>query len=118
MSPLFSLGPGALETLCVPCKHRVAVSLGPVEFLRLNPTGLQSQILWGLLLQLPDPQATKPYVGLRTFTPLGELLWYNYFPVCGLPTWHAWDLLLSRLCPSYHLAVASSPSLNVVYLFW
>ena len=64
------------------------------------------------------PQAGEPDVGLRTFTPVGELLWYNYFPVCGLPTWHIWDLILLWLHPSYCLTVASSLSLDVEYLFW
>ena len=52
------------------------VSPSPVKFLWLNYTGLQSQILWGLPL-LPDAHAGEPDVGLRTITPVGELLWYN-----------------------------------------
>ena len=50
-----------------------------VEFLQSNPTGLHSQMLWGLLLPISDPQAWEPDVGLWTFTPVGEPLWYNYF---------------------------------------
>ena len=38
-------------------------------------------------LLLLDPQAGKPNVGLINLTPLGELLWYNCFLVCGLFTW-------------------------------
>ena len=41
------------------------------------------------------PQFGKLDMGLRIFTPLGELLWYNYFPVCGLPTQWVWDFILS-----------------------
>ena len=46
----------------------------------------------------------------RTFTTVGELLWYYCSPDCGLPTWWVWDLILSRLYPSYHLLAASSLS--------
>ena len=66
----------------------------------------------------PDPQAEKPDMELRTFTPVGVLLWCNYFPVCESPTRQVWDLILSELCPSYHLILASSLSLDVGYLFW
>ena len=48
---------------------------------------------------------------------MGELLWYYYSPVCGSPTLKIWDLILSWLCPYYHLTEASSLSLNVKYLF-
>ena len=82
-SLLFSLGPGVQKTLCAPSKSGVSVSSSPVEFLQSNPAGLQSQILWGLPLLLSDSQAEKPDVGLRICTPVGELLWYNYFQVCG-----------------------------------
>ena len=88
------LGPGVHGTLCAPSKIGVSVSPSPVEFLQSNPAGFQSQILWGLLLLLSDSQAGKPDVGLRTFTPVGEHLWYNCFPVCDLPTWRVWDLVL------------------------
>ena len=52
-----------------------------------------------------------------TFTTVGEL-WYYFSPVCGSPTQWVWDLILSWLLPSYCLAVASSLSLDVGYLFW
>ena len=45
----------------------------------LKPTGLQSQMLWGFLFPMPDPQAGDPVLGLRTLTPVGEPLQYNYF---------------------------------------
>ena len=88
------------------------------EFLRSNSAGLQTQMLWSLLLLMPDAQAGEPDVGLRTLTPVGELLWYNYFQVCGSPTWQLWDLILSWLRPSHHLDVAYSLSLDIGYLFW
>ena len=71
----------------------------------------------GSLVPLLNPQAGMPHVECRTFTTVGELLWYYYSPVCGSPTLQIWDLILSWLCPSYHLTEASSLSLNVKYLF-
>ena len=38
-------------------------------------------------------------MGLRTFTTLGELLWYYCSPVCGPPTQGVWDLILLWLYP-------------------
>ena len=43
---------------------------------------------------LSDPQAGKPDMGFRTFTTVGELLWYYFSPVCGSPTWQVWGLIL------------------------
>ena len=37
-----------------------------------QPYCLQSQVLWGSLLQIPDPQAGKPDMGLRALTHVGE----------------------------------------------
>ena len=71
---------------CVPSKSGVSVSPSPVEVLQSNPTSLQNLILWEFLLLLPDPQVEKPDMGLRTFTPVGGLLWYNCSPVCESPT--------------------------------
>ena len=93
--------------LCAPSESGASTSPSPVEVLLSNPTCPQSQTLWGLRLPLPDTLAVKPDMGLRILTPVGELLWYDYFPVCGLPTWWVWDLTLSRLHPSYRLIVAS-----------
>ena len=62
---------------------------------------------------LSDPQAGKPDVGFRTFIAVGELLCYYRSPVCGSFTQQVWDLILSWLCPSYHLAAASSLSLDM-----
>ena len=81
-SLLLSLGPGAHETLCVTSKSGVSVSPSLMEILQSNPASLQIQILWGLLFPLPDPQAGKPFAGFRLMSPVGGLLWYNYFPVC------------------------------------
>ena len=117
-SLLLPPGPDAHTTLCVPSKSGVSVSPSPVEVLQSNPASLQSLILWEFPLPFSDPQAGKPDVGLRTFTPVGGLLWYNCSPVCESPTQQLWDLILLSLCPSYSLIVASPLSLDVGYLFW
>ena len=105
-------------TLCVPSKSGVSVSPCPVKILQSNPASLQSLILWEFLLLLPDPEVRKPDMELRTFTPVGGLLWYNCSPVCESPTQPLWDLTLLWLSPSYHLIVASPLSLDMGYLFW
>ena len=58
----------------------------PVEFLQSNPAGLQNHNLWGLFLLLPGPKPAKPDMEIKTFTLMGELLWYQYFPVYESPT--------------------------------
>ena len=80
-SLLLPLGPDAQTTLCVPSKSGVSVSPSPLEVLQSIPARLQSLILWEFLLPLLDPQVGKPDVGLRTFTPVGGLLWYECSPV-------------------------------------
>ena len=93
-SLLLPLGPDAHTTLCVPSKSGFSVSPSPVEVLQSNPTSLQSLILWEFLLPFPDPQLGKPDMGLRTFTPVGGLLWYKCSLVCESPTQQLWDLIL------------------------
>ena len=84
----------------------------------VRSASLQSLILWEFLLPLLDPQVGMPDMGLRTFTPVSGLLWYNCSPVCDSPTQQLWDLILLWLHPSYHLIAASPLSLDVGYLFW
>ena len=96
----------------------VSVSPSPVEVLQSNPTSLQSLILWEFLLLLPNPQIGTPDVGLRTFTPVGVLLWYNCSPVCESPTQQLRDLIFLWLRLSYHLIAASPLSLYMGYFFW
>ena len=79
---LVLLGAGLHETVCFSSESGALLSLGPVGF------------LGGLLFPLPDLQAGEPDVGLRTFTPVGEILWCNYFPVYEFPTWQVWHLIL------------------------
>ena len=117
-SLLLPLGPNVHTTLCVPSKSGVSVSPRPVEVLQSNSASLQSLILWEFLLPLLDPQVGKPDVGLRTFTPVGRLLWHNCSPVCDSSTQRLWDLILLWLCPSYRLIAASPLSLDVGYLYW
>ena len=49
-------------------------------------------------LGIPPPVARppgwEPDVELRTFTPVGGLLWYTCSPVCESPTQQLWDLIL------------------------
>ena len=116
-SLLLSLCPNMHTTLCVPFKSGVSVSPSPVEVLQSNPTSLRSLIFWEFLLPLPDPQVGKPDMGLRTFTPVGGLLWYKCSPVCESPTQQLWDLILLWLRPFYHLIVASPLCLDAGYLF-
>ena len=102
----------------VPSKTGVSVSPSSVEVLQSNPTGLQGRIPWGFSVPLSDPQAGKPDVEFRTFTTMGELVWYYcYSPVCGSPIWWVQDLTLSLSSPSYHLVAAPSLYLDVWYLF-
>ena len=91
----FPLRPAVPKILCVPSKSGVSVSPSSMEVQQSNPTGLQSQIPWGFLVALLDLQAENPDVGLRTFTVVGELVWFNCSPVCGSATWQVWDLILS-----------------------
>ena len=93
-SLVLPLGPDVHTTLRVPSKSGVSVFPSPVEVLQSNPARLQSLILWEFLLPLPVPQVGKPDVGLRTFTPVGGLLWYKCSLVCESPTQQLWDLIL------------------------
>ena len=47
----------------------------------------------------------------------GRISWNYCSVVCGSPTHRVWDLILLWLCPSYHLSVAASLSLDIDYLF-
>ena len=62
---------------------------------KLSPTGLQSQMLWGLIFLVQDPWAGEPDMRLRTLTPMGEPLYYNYSPLCGLPRGMGLDYIMS-----------------------
>ncbi|CAM9667460.1 unnamed protein product [Rangifer tarandus platyrhynchus] len=76
----FLLGPGTHKILL--CPPRVCFP-SPVEILKSNPTGLQSQIPWGFSVSLLNSQVGKSVVGPRTFPTGQEPLSYNCSPVCG-----------------------------------
>ena len=82
-SLLFSLGLDAHKTLCAPSKSGVSFSQSPVKFLWSNPSGLQARFSGRYSSHWQPPQAGTPDLVLRTFTPVEEILWYIYFPVCG-----------------------------------
>ena len=73
-SQLIFLGLGVHKTLYTASKSGVSVVPSPVELPGSNTTGFQSQVLWGLLLLLPDPQAEELHLGHRTLIPVGKPL--------------------------------------------
>ena len=95
----FSLGPSAHESLWEPFRNGVSIPPSPVEFLHTSPTGFQGWMLWELSLPIPNPQAWELDVGLGTLTPVGEAVWYSYFPICGLPSWQVLGCLYYIIAP-------------------
>ena len=69
---LFSLSPGVHTTLCLASRSVGSIYASLVEFLWTSPTGIQSQILWGFLLLVLDPQAGESDMGHWTFTSVGR----------------------------------------------
>ena len=65
----------------------------PVELLCISAAGLQYQMLWGLLLPMPDHQAGEPDMGFR------EPLRCSYFSFCWSPTLWVWDYLYHKSTP-------------------
>ena len=72
-----------MRFLCGPLRVKSVIPPSPVGLLQLSPISLQSQTLWGLILQVSDPWAGEPDVGLRNLTPVRLPLQYNYSPVRG-----------------------------------
>ena len=89
------------------CPLRVeSIFPSPVGLLKLSPTGLQSQMFWGLYFPVLDPHAGESVVGLQTLTFWGEPLWYNFSLVCGLPTPRGNGIwLYCQSAPPTHLVV-------------
>ena len=85
--------------LCTSFKNEVSISPSLVGEVHLRHTGLQSQAL-GACLQ-------DAGLGLKTLTPVGEPLKYNYSLVCGSPTWGVWNLIILQVLP-IHLVVVPS----------
>lgn len=78
------------------CVHPLrvkSVCCNLLGLLKLSPACLQSHMLWCLVFLLQDPQAGGPDVGLRTLTPVGELLQYCS-PVYELPQLRVWYLIV------------------------
>lgn len=55
ISLLLSWVLGHVRFLCMPLKSEISISPSPVELLKLSPTGLQGQRLWGLIFLLCIP---------------------------------------------------------------
>ena len=108
MHTRFCLCPPGVESLVLPILWKSCNQI-PLAFKVRFPGDSQSLLL--------NPQARKPDVELTTFTTVGKHLWYYCSPLCGLPTWWVWDLILSFLHSFYHLTVASSLSLDMGYHF-
>lgn len=53
---------GGPSSSCAPFKSEISFPL------QLIPTGLQSQVLWGLIFPVLNPQTGEPDAGLRTLT--------------------------------------------------
>ena len=85
---VFPLSPGTCEILYVPFKNEISISLSSLGLWKLSTTGLQSQVLWGLLLRLA-PQAGSLTWGLEL-----SLLWKNILNIINLqfvghpPRWY------------------------------
>ena len=65
---------------------------------------------------MPEPQAGKPDVGLRTLPPVGEPVQYNDFPGGGPPTHQGWEVpfLLSHY--GFFFVFVCRISFSVVFL--
>ena len=69
-SLLFALGPGANETLCAPSRSGVSVSFSPVEVLDQTSLAFKARFSGDFSSHCQTPQAGKPDMGLRNFTPV------------------------------------------------
>ena len=68
-----ALGHRACETLCVPFKSWVSISYSPVGLPKVNPTGFQSQMLWGFTCLVQDSWAgQKSQCGPQTSHSFGR----------------------------------------------
>ena len=95
---------------CVPVKSGVSVSPRPVQLLQLLPpprSGPSKPNALETYIHRAGPRAGEPDVGLRTLTPVGESLQYNYSPVYGLSIWEVWGLIKSWLPSSDPLCCGS-----------
>ena len=72
---------------CV-CPPRVEFLFPPVLWnsCSQSPLAFKARFSGGFSSSCQTRQTVEPDMGVRTFIPVGELLWYSYFSVCGLPT--------------------------------
>ena len=85
-STAFAQGSRPCEISCSPFNSEISIPPIPVGLPKLSPSGLQNQMLWGLIFLIQEPWAYEPDMVLRTLIPMGEALQCNYSPVCELPT--------------------------------
>lgn len=86
------------------------------ELLCSSPTGLQCQMIQGLLLPLPDPQAVE-LTGVWNSHSCRKGSMIQYFPICGWPTLSVYAIVFIikvHLLPFFMTFL----SLCVVYLLW
>ena len=86
------------------CFLRVESLFPLVLWKSYNPILLVFKVRFpGIPSSFARSHAGKCDLGLRTFTTVGELLWYYCFPVCGSPSWWVLDLILwfAPLQPSH-----------------
>ena len=110
----FAFCPNVHETLCVPFKSKVSIFPSPGGFLQLSSADPQSQMPWGLVFPVSDRWAGDPDMGLRTVTPVRELLQCNCSSVYGSPTWVVWDLIILQVHSSYQSLCGSFFMLSAV----
>lgn len=77
---MYDLGSYVVTALpWVPMYMELSVNCPRVEsllpkVLRRNSAGLHSQVFWGILRSMPEPQADEHDMGLRTFNLVGKQL--------------------------------------------
>ena len=113
----FALGPVHMKSFVCLSRMESPPVLWSSYAQALLALSAKCQMLWGRPLPMPDPQVKEPDVGLRILTPVGEPLWYSYFPVCGLPTRQVWVCLYPIIDPS---TVSMWPPVfcSRIYLSW
>ena len=94
-----TLGPGACNVLCMPCKSGVSISHSTLALWKVSPTGLQSQMLGGSF-QCEIGGLGSPRWGLDLLLLGVNLLNCNYLLVCGSP-WMYGVLIVPWFYPSY-----------------
>ena len=94
------------------CPPRLESLLSPVLWKSYNQTCWPSSSdSLGIPSSFIGSQAVKPDVGFRTFTTVGELLWYYCSPVCGSPTQQIRYLI-------FHDCTPPTVSLQLLLCLW